>query len=68
MAQRPGHAAPSAAAALMTTLRRLGDHPRIPRGKPTLPPLPSLQTPLPVLSPDQPKAISKRSKPAKEQP
>ena len=51
-----------------TTLRRLGDHPQLPRGKPTLPPLPSLQTPLPVLSPDQPKAISKRSKPAKEQP
>jgi hypothetical protein len=40
----------------------------IPRGQSTLPPLPSLQSPLPVRSPDQPKATSKRSKPAKEQP
>jgi hypothetical protein len=32
---------------------------------PTLPPLPSLQQPLPVLSPDLPKAKPKRSKPAK---
>jgi hypothetical protein len=37
----------------------------IPRGEPTLPQLSSLQAPLPVLPPDQPKAISKRSKPEK---
>jgi hypothetical protein len=37
----------------------------IPRGELTLPRLPSLQTPLPVLSPDQPKAKPTQSKPAK---
>jgi hypothetical protein len=53
---------------LMTTswrdhdgVRKLGDRPTIPRGKATLPPLPSLQTPLPVLSSDPPKAKTKAS-------
>jgi hypothetical protein len=46
-------------------VRKLGDHPMIPRGMATLPQLPSLQTPLPVLSPDQPEAKPKGSKPTK---